>query len=83
MRYHSMGHTIGAKHESQDLYYLTSPNSSTTCPITDSSILINSRWGRLSLCNRQKLYLDCLVCPHYIVSRVNKKHTHATFLCGV
>ncbi|KAF3643657.1 putative DDB1- and CUL4-associated factor 4-like [Capsicum annuum] len=51
----STGQTIGAGHESQGLYHLTSSNSFTTCSVTDSPDLIHKHLGHPSLSKLQKM----------------------------
>ncbi|KAF3659003.1 Endoribonuclease Dicer -like protein 3b [Capsicum annuum] len=80
MQDHSTGQTIGAGHESQNLYHLTSSNSFTACSVTDPPALIHKRLGHPSLSKLQKMVpslsslstLDCESCQL-------GKHTHATF----
>ncbi|KAF3627323.1 hypothetical protein FXO37_29902 [Capsicum annuum] len=52
---HSTGQAIGAGHESQGLYHLTSSNSFTTFSVIDPPDLIHKRLGHLSLSKLQRM----------------------------
>lgn len=54
MQDRSTGQKIGARHESQGLYHLTSSNSFPACSVTDPPDLIHKRLGHPSLSKLQK-----------------------------
>ena len=51
----STGQTIGIGHESQGLFHLTSPSSSTACASMDTPLLTHNRLGHLNISKLQKM----------------------------
>ena len=76
----STGKTIGIGHESQGLFHLSSPLSSTACTSTEAPLLFHSRLGHPSLSKFRKSVphffslssLECELCQL-------GKHTHVSF----
>ena len=74
------GKTIGIEHESQSLFYLSSPLYSTTCTSTEAPLLFHSRLGHPSLSKFRKLVphfssLSLLECESCQLG----KYTHVLF----
>ena len=75
-----MGKTIGIRHESQDLFHLSSPLCSPVCTSTEAHLLLHSRLGHPSLSKFWKLVphfssLSLLECESCQLG----KHTHILF----
>ena len=50
-----MGRTIGIGRETQSLFHLSSPSSSTTCTSMYTPLLIHSRLGHLNISKFRKM----------------------------
>ena len=81
LQYQSTGQTIGIVRESQSLFHLSSPSSSTACFSIDTPLLIHNRLGHPNISKLQKMVPRfCSLSSIECESCQLRKHTRISFL---